>query len=62
MNLTWNLVTTIIGAFAAAMGAFAYHIDRRFDDLYRYLDVRFNSLERRIEVIGLIRRVSSGNK
>ena len=33
MNLTWNLVTTIIGAFAAAMGAFAYHIDRRFDDL-----------------------------
>ena len=45
----------------AAMGAFAYHIDCRFDDLYRYLDVRFNYLERRIEVIGLIRRVSSGN-
>jgi len=47
MNLTWNLVTAIIGAFGAAMGAFAYRIDRRFDDLYRYLDVRFNSLERR---------------
>ena len=62
MNLTWNLVTAIISAFGAAMGAFAYRIDRRFDDLYRYLDVRFNSLEWRIEVIGPIRRVSSRNK
>ena len=62
MSLTWNQVTAIIGAFVAAMGAFAYHIDRRFDDLYRYLDVRFNSLERRIEVIESDLKISSRNK
>jgi hypothetical protein len=48
LTLTWGQIATLI-AFVAIQGAFAYHVDKRFEDLRRYLEVRFKALEDRVE-------------
>jgi len=50
-NVTWNQIVTFIGVLLAIQGAFAYHMDRRFQDLHRYLDVRFKAIEDRLEPV-----------
>jgi hypothetical protein len=45
VGLTWSQVGTLIGAFVVVMGAFAYHIERRFSDLRSEINHRFDDLK-----------------
>ena len=38
VSLSWSQVGTIVGALVVVMGAFAYHMDRRFDAVNKRFD------------------------
>ena len=50
ISITWTQLASAIGALIVIIGAFAYHVDRRFDDLRREIDHRFDDLHRYLEV------------
>jgi predicted Holliday junction resolvase-like endonuclease len=45
VSLTWSQVGTLIGALVVVMGAFAYHMDKRFDALQNQMNHRFDDLK-----------------
>jgi hypothetical protein len=45
VSLTWSQVGTIIGAFVVVIGAFSFHIERRFSDLRSEINHRFDDLK-----------------
>jgi len=53
VSLTWSQVGTIIGALVVVMGAFAYHMDRRFDGLRSEMIARFEAVDKRFEDLKL---------
>jgi hypothetical protein len=51
ITMTWAHVATLISGFVLIMGAFAYHVERRFSDLRSEISHRFEDLYRYLDKV-----------